>query len=208
VLTAAVEAAIAKMGSFVQSGGWVVQQLALTSVALFSETRSAPTMALPLIIGDSKRTPLRTVPASLAAGVPHFSTGASAMPLLVATELCSSMYEGGGQHVGTVACYRGDTVCRVRASGFMRCWGRDTFISLRGLFLVTGRFQEARSVLLAFGAVIRHGLIPNLMDGARNPRFNARDATWWFLQVQYCTSHISCSVLHVNAIALCVFVSL
>lgn len=68
------------------------------------------------------------------------------------------------------------------AASWARCWGRDVFISLRGLFLTTGNFVAAREHILAFASTLKHGLIPNLLDSGRTPRYNSRDSPWWMIQ--------------------------
>lgn len=68
------------------------------------------------------------------------------------------------------------------ATDWARCWGRDIFISLRGLFLATGRYEAAKDHITAFASVMKHGLIPNLLSNGQEPRYNARDAVWLFLQ--------------------------
>ncbi|KAF9268988.1 glycoside hydrolase family 13 protein [Marasmius fiardii PR-910] len=68
------------------------------------------------------------------------------------------------------------------AAGWARCWGRDVFISLRGLFLTTGNFDGAKKHILTFASTLKHGLIPNLLDSVRTPRYNSRDSPWWMLQ--------------------------
>ena len=56
------------------------------------------------------------------------------------------------------------------SAGWARCWGRDTFISLRGLYLVTGNFDAAKKHILAFASALKHGVVPNLLSSARYPR--------------------------------------
>ena len=56
-------------------------------------------------------------------------------------------------------------------------------ISARGLFLGTGRFDDAKHHILAFAAMLKHGMIPNLLDAGRRPRYNSRDSVWFFLQL-------------------------
>lgn len=60
-------------------------------------------------------------------------------------------------------------------------WGRDTMISLEGLTLSTGRFNEAGYILRTFATHIRDGLIPNLFpEGEKEGLYHTADATLWF----------------------------
>jgi glycogen debranching enzyme len=65
-------------------------------------------------------------------------------------------------------------------------WGRDAFISLPGLLLSTGRFDEAKSVLTTFAAAADEGMIPNRFDDRNGTaHFNSVDASLWFINAAF-----------------------
>lgn len=65
-------------------------------------------------------------------------------------------------------------------------WGRDTFISLPGLLLLTGRFEEAACVLSTFAAAVDEGMIPNRFDNYnRTAYFNSIDSSLWFISASF-----------------------
>jgi predicted glycogen debranching enzyme len=78
----------------------------------------------------------------------------------------------------------GDAAGRTIIAGYpwFTDWGRDTFISLRGLCLATGRRSEAREILCHWAGAIDGGMLPNRFDehgGA--PEYNSVDAALWFV---------------------------
>jgi glycogen debranching enzyme len=65
-------------------------------------------------------------------------------------------------------------------------WGRDAFISLPGLLLVTCRYEEAKSVLTTFAEAADDGMIPNCFNEYSNSaHFNSVDASLWFINAAF-----------------------
>jgi predicted glycogen debranching enzyme len=74
---------------------------------------------------------------------------------------------------------RGDGRSIIAGYHWFDDWGRDAMISLPGLLLVTGRFDDARSVLKTFAGSIKDGLLPNDLGAGS---YNSSDASLWFIQ--------------------------
>jgi predicted glycogen debranching enzyme len=65
---------------------------------------------------------------------------------------------------------------------WFEAWGRDTFISLPGLLLVTGKYDEAKDILQNFIGYSKSGLIPNFVsDKSGIPVYDTVDATLWYV---------------------------
>jgi predicted glycogen debranching enzyme len=60
-------------------------------------------------------------------------------------------------------------------------WGRDTMISLPGLALVTGRYEDAESILETYAHYCSKGMLPNRFpDSGSGPEYNNVDSAYWF----------------------------
>jgi len=77
---------------------------------------------------------------------------------------------------------RGDQQTVIAGYPWFTDWGRDTFISLPGLCLATGRLNVAWQVIASFSAQISEGMIPNRFpDAGEQPEYNTIDASLWFI---------------------------
>jgi predicted glycogen debranching enzyme len=61
-------------------------------------------------------------------------------------------------------------------------WGRDTFISLPGLMLVIGKYNDTKDILQSFIQYCKRGLIPNFVsDKSGIPVYDTVDGTLWYV---------------------------
>lgn len=90
------------------------------------------------------------------------------------------------QFVAKRAGLEGERTTIVAGFPWFSDWGRDTFISLPGLLLATGRHEEAASVLRTFAAAADGGMIPNRFDDRTGEaHFNSVDASLWFIHAAF-----------------------
>jgi glycogen debranching enzyme len=75
--------------------------------------------------------------------------------------------------------HRGPTI--IAGYPWFTDWGRDTFISLRGLCLATGQWATAAEILTSWSRFVDQGMLPNRFpDGVSAPEYHAVDASLWF----------------------------
>ncbi|MEP7233280.1 MAG: glycogen debranching enzyme N-terminal domain-containing protein, partial [Ginsengibacter sp.] len=81
-------------------------------------------------------------------------------------------------------------------------WGRDTMISLPGLTLTTGRFEDAKKILSAFAKSVSMGMLPNrFQDNGEAPEYNNVDGTlWYFIAVYKYLQHTNDEAFVLNEI--------
>ncbi|HEV3221962.1 MAG TPA: amylo-alpha-1,6-glucosidase [Puia sp.] len=65
-------------------------------------------------------------------------------------------------------------------------WGRDTMISLPGLCLQSGRYEDAKKIISVFAKSVSMGMLPNrFKDNNDPPEYNNVDGTLWYFNAVY-----------------------
>lgn len=81
---------------------------------------------------------------------------------------------------------RGDLNTIIAGYPWFADWGRDTMISLPGLCLTTGRYDDLKNIIRAFANSVSEGMLPNRFpDHGETPEYNTIDATLWFFVAIY-----------------------
>ncbi len=81
---------------------------------------------------------------------------------------------------------RGDLNTIIAGYPWFADWGRDTMISLPGLCITTGRYDDLKNILRAFANSVSEGMLPNRFpDHGETPEYNTIDATLWFFVAIY-----------------------
>ncbi len=104
-------------------------------------------------------------------------SGASASPLEQLLTLAADQFivERGGNLKTVIAGYH-----------WFTDWGRDTMISLPGLCLSTGRYDDAKKIIAAFAKSVSMGMLPNrFQDNGEPPEYNNVDGTLWYFVAVY-----------------------
>lgn len=75
---------------------------------------------------------------------------------------------------------------------FHQSWGRDTFIALPGISLVTGQFDDAREIIETFATYQKtdpddalYGRVPNRVNSPTDIIYNTTDGTPWLIREIY-----------------------
>jgi len=64
--------------------------------------------------------------------------------------------------------------------------GRDAMIAFTGVCLETKRFDDAKSILLAYSKLIKNGLLPNMYpEDDKSPSYNNGDTALWYFYAVY-----------------------
>jgi predicted glycogen debranching enzyme len=76
---------------------------------------------------------------------------------------------------------RGNGLTMIAGYPWFADWGRDTFVSLRGMCLATARHDAASAILRQWASAVSEGMLPNRYDEhAATPEYNSVDAALWF----------------------------